>query len=468
MLSIRRLLPTLALCSALCGVTAGPALASHGQITFAEAPTELLNPRAREAAFAKLQTLGVRALRVELYWHSVAPSPNSSRRPNFDATNPANYNWGQWNPLLAEAKALNWQVLLTVTSPVPKWATAGHRDMLTRPDDLQFRQFMTAVGRHFGSEVALYAIWNEPDHYRFLRPQWNADGTPASPRIYRGLFQAAYAGLQAAGIANPKVLMGETAPGGETRINPREGLLKLVAPLVFLRGVLCLNSHYVMSSGCGLLPAYGYGQHPYTKPAGPFYEPQQEDVTIGVLPRLTRALDLAARAHAIRAHLPIYVSEFGIQSTPNATLGVSLAQQAEYDAISERVAFENPRVAAFSQYLLKDDPVSRGGDVGFQTGLETYAGRPKPLYAGFRLPLTVSRRRGGFALWGLVRPAMQATTVTVQVERPGSGGFHTLKVLSTNAAGYWTSSSTTAGSRWRVQWRSPTGVLYTGPPIRAY
>ena len=36
-------------------------------------------------------------------------------------------------------------------------------------------------------------------------------------RIYRSLYQAGYAGLQAAGIASPKVLIGETAPEGETR-----------------------------------------------------------------------------------------------------------------------------------------------------------------------------------------------------------------------------------------------------------
>jgi len=467
--SIRRLFCALLICSALGGATAAPAVASHGQLTFFEAPTQLLDPGMRGPAIAKLQALGVHALRVQLYWQAVAPGPKSSRRPNFDATNPANYSWGQWDPLLAEAKALNWQVLLTVTSPVPKWATAGHRDTVTRPDDLQFQQFMTAIGRHFGSEVTLYSIWNEPDHWRFLRPQWNANGTPASPRIYRGLFQAGYAGLKAAGIASPKVLMGETAPGGETTINPRAGMLKLVAPLVFLRGALCLNSSYVMSRSCKTLPAYGYAHHAYTNASGPFYNPPgQENVTIGVLSRLTRALDLAARAHAIRAHMPIYLTEFGIQSKPNRTLGVSLAQQAEFDAIAERIAYENPRVASFSQYLLTDDPLSSAGAVGFQTGLETSRGTAKPLYFGFPLPLTVSKRGRGFALWGLVRPATGATTVTVLVEPRRSRGFRTLKRVLTNGAGYWALSSTTQGSRWKVQWRGPGGVLHTGPPIRAH
>src|SRR5207244_7020753 len=113
---------------------------------------------------------------------------------------------------------LNWQVLLTVTAPVPKWATAGHRDYITRPDALQFEQFMTAVGRHYGRFASMYAIWNEPNIPGWLHPQFNANGTPASPRIYRGLWQSGYAGLKAAGIAAPKVLFAETAPFGVTHV----------------------------------------------------------------------------------------------------------------------------------------------------------------------------------------------------------------------------------------------------------
>ncbi len=80
---------------------------------------------------------------------------------------------------------------------------------------------MTAVARHYGSAVSVYSIWNEPNHPAFLLPQLNSNGTPASPRIYRGLFQAGYEGLQAAGLAHPKVLFGETAPTGYVTVNVR-------------------------------------------------------------------------------------------------------------------------------------------------------------------------------------------------------------------------------------------------------
>ncbi len=305
-------------CLALACLGAGEAVASHGQTVYFEASTDLINPSTRAAAFAQLQHLGVKALRIELYWREVAPDANSATKPNFDATNPASYNWSQYDPLIIEAQRLHWQVLLTVTSPVPKWATSTHRDSVTHPNEVDFEQFMTALGRHYGSQIGLWAIWNEPNHPAFLQPQFNSHGQPASPRIYRALFQAGYNGLKAAGISSPKVLMGETAPTGSDTVTRREGPLHDVAPLAFLRGALCLNAHYRKSGSCGSLPAYGYAHHAYTTAAGPSYKPPGADnVMIGVLSRLSRALELAASAHEIRSGMPIYNTEFGVQSKPN-------------------------------------------------------------------------------------------------------------------------------------------------------
>jgi hypothetical protein len=194
-------------------------------------------------------------------------------------------------------------------------------------------------------------------------------------------------------------------------------------------------------------------------------------VTISVLSRLTRALDLAARAHAIPRGLPVYLTEFGVQSKPNKYLGVPVSQQAEFDAIAERIAYSNPRVASFSQYLLKDDPLSgsgAAGGVGFQTGLMYANGSRKPLYLGWPVQLVVSKRGRGFSLWGLVRPAAGSTKLTVLVQPPHSRRWRKLKVVTTNGSGYWAFNSSTRGSSWRVQWRSPRGAAYNGPPIRAY
>ncbi len=466
---------------------ASRALASHGQITYFEAGNDLLEAESRAHVFAQMEHLGVKALRVELYWEAVAPGPGAARKPNFEATNPAAYDWGQYVPVLAEAKRLGWPVLLTVTAPVPRWATSnGKAPYVTRPDDQDFEEFMTAVAREFSSEVSIYSIWNEPNHPAFLMPQFNANGTPASGRIYRGLYQYGYKGLQAAGIARPRVLFGETAPTGwdnvksllrsPNRKEKEDALLHEVAPLAFMREALCLNAKYQRSGLCSELQMAGYGHHAYTEASGPYYvPPEHDDVMIGSLSRLTNALNLAARAHAIPANVPIYLTEFGIQSYPNKQLGVPVAQQAEYDAIAERIAWENPRVAAFSQYLLKDDPLGgppgasvHGGTVGFQTGLEYYSGQPKPLYYGWPIPLTVTKVRGGVALWGLVRPAGGATKVTVLVQARGSKRLRTLTTLTTNSLGYWSLRSSTPGEYWRVRWTSSQHVSYEGPSIRAY
>jgi hypothetical protein len=484
MFRFRTLLISTLACAALGAACAGTAAASHTQAMFFEAPRDLVevSSATRAKTLTQLQSLGVKALRIELDWAAVAPGAHSTKKPNFQATNPASYNWGVYDGLMFEAARLKWQVLLTVTSPVPEWATSTHKDKsgVTRPNDADFREFMTALGKHYAGFVSLYAIWNEPNHPAFLQPQFNSRGLPESPRIYRGLFQAGYEGLQAAGEAKPKVLMGETAPVGADSLSRREikerGLLHDVAPLAFLREALCLNSKYHKASTCGMLPAYGYAHHAYTTGAGPFYKPSGADnVTIGVLSRLTGALQRAEAAHAIPAHTPIYLTEFGIQSYPNREFGVSLAKQAEYDAISEKIAWENPRVTAFSQYLLRDDPLGgpagssvHGGYVGFQTGLETVNGTRKPLYFGFPVPLVVAKHGHGFSLWGLVRPTTGATTLKVLVQPKGSSKYRTLATVHTNSLGYWALNSSVQGSHWRVSWRSPAGVAYNGPPIGAY
>ncbi len=476
------ILPILLGCGVFGALASAPvtttALASHGQAVYFEGSTDLLTASTRPHAIVQLQALGVKALRVELSWYDVAPGQKSATKPNFEATNPASYSWGEYDALINEAQRLHWKVLLTVTSPVPRWATSNKQaPYLTSPDDLDFEQFMTAVARHYGSKVSLFSIWNEPNHPAFLRPQFNSHGQPASPRIYRGLYQAGYAGLQAGGLAHPQVLMGETAPFGYDTVNVhREGVLHDVAPLAFLRGMLCLNNHYKKSGSCGPLQAVGYAHHAYTLPAGPYYRPPEaDDVTIGVLSRLTNALDKAARAHAIPAGLPVYLTEFGVQSVPNRELGVSLSQQAQFDAIDEHIAWSNPRVAAFSQYLLKDDPLGgragssvNGGFVGFQSGLEAVAGKPKPLYYSWPLPLTVTKHGHGYSLWGLVRPATGSTKLTVLVKRRGAHAYRTLKTVRTNSLGYWSLSSSTQGVAWRVRWVSPSGVKYEGSPIAAY
>jgi hypothetical protein len=446
-------------------LAAAPAHASKGQEVTFEAPRDLFNPDQREAAFSEIDSLGAHALRVVLYWQDVAPDAASRVKPKLDMTDPASYDWSKYQPVLDEAKARGWTVQVTASGPVPRWATNGARDNTTRPSPNEFRMFMTALSKHFGAEVTRWSIWNEPNHPQVLQPQYDSKHRPTSPKIYRGLYAAALRGLADAGDTKP-VLMGETAPTGTG---------KDVAPLTFLRGALCLNDNYKKVGGCGKLRVDGYAHHAYTNRKGPLFKTTKpNDVMIGVLPRLVSALDKAAAAGVVDKKLPVFLTEFGIQSTPDPFFGVSLQRQAEYRSYSERIAYYNSRVAAFSQYLLTDDRPIEGKSAaekysGFESGLRTSAGKAKPALAGFRLPLVAKKTAGStkVSLWGLARPTKAATDVIVQ-QRDG-GSFKDLKKVTTDAHGYWTLSATLGGAKreWRVQWTDATGKQFTGPATRA-
>ena len=458
---LRRALPVTVLAALLAAV---PAHARPSQEVTFEAPRDLLVDSKRDAAFTELGSLGVRALRVVLYWKDVAPEPDSRVEPKFDETDPGGYDWSKYQPVLDGAKQRGWKVQLTISGPVPRWATNGARDNVTRPSPNRFRKFVTAVAKHFGDQVTRWSIWNEPNHPDFLGPQFDARHRPASPKVYRGLYAAALRGLQDAGDAKP-VLMGETAPVGTG---------KVVAPLTFLRGALCLSNAYKKQGKCQNLRVDGYAHHAYTTRKGPFFRPPSPNsVTIGVLGRLTSALDKAAAAGVLAKKLPVYLTEFGIQSTPDPQYGVSFQQQAEYRSYSERIAYYNSRVAAFSQYLLTDDEPIKGVPAiarygGFESGLRTSTGKVKPALAGFRLPLVAKRHGGRIALWGIVRPATGAAKAVVQ-QRDGGGSWRTLATVTTNARGAWTrTASDHKGREWRVRWTAPDGTTYTAPPTRAY
>ena len=192
---IRSLLLSLLTSALLAGVLApGQALASHSQLTFFEGSSDLLEASTRPHAIAQLQALGVHALRVELYWEAVAPAASSASKPNFEATNPASYAWGQYDALLAEAKRLHWPVLLTVTAPAPRWATSNHTaPYVTRPDDQEFEEFMTAVGRHYarGGLAVLDLERGQPSRFpdAAVEVQRHARLAVHLPRALRGRLQ---------------------------------------------------------------------------------------------------------------------------------------------------------------------------------------------------------------------------------------------------------------------------------------
>jgi hypothetical protein len=450
----------LAVLSAALGAPAPTAHAGRNESSLFEAPRELMSDDAalRAKTLDEVQGFGVSWVRVVLYWRSVAPGARDWRVPGADLSDPGAYDWARYDRAIDELLARNLKVLLTVSGPVPDWATRSRHSRTMHPSPRQFATFMTAAGRHYGARISHWSIWNEPNHPDFLGPQYSR-GHAVSPKIYRSLFLAGERGLRASGNGGDTVLMGETAPVGTSHVVP---------PLTFLRGALCLAGSYHRRGSCGRLGADGYAHHAYTHGA-PWYRPRsRNDVTIGVLGRLNHALARAGRTGAIRRNMPIWLTEFGIQSKPDPYVGVSEQRQAEFRSISELLAYRNPRVRVFSQYLMRDDAPRSGSRrqrySGFESGLRHSNGRAKRAYEGYRLALVAKRGYSRVFLWGVVRPHHGRDVLTIQYRGRHGGRWRTLKRDRTDMRGVWsTTTRSVPGRRYRVAWRG-----HHGPPTRVY
>jgi hypothetical protein len=180
---------------------------------------------------------------------------------------------------------------------------------------------------------------------------------------------------------------------------------------------------------------------------------------------MTRALGRAARSGATVGRLPIYSTEYGVQTRP-AERGVGLHRQALYLAISEFLSWRNPRIRSYAQYLLRDDPPRYV--YSFTTGLERHRGAPKPALRAF--PLTLLAKRSGarrLRIWGHVRPGTGPYRVVVSHRRRG-GRAHVLRTVRTNRDGYFSFATRfRRGHRWGASCVLPGGRRLAGPYLPA-
>ena len=185
-------------------------------------------------------------------------------------------------------------------------------------------------------------------------------------------------------------------------------------------------------------------------------------MTLGVLSRLERALDRAGKAGAIPRGLPIYLTEFGIQSRPDRIQGVSFAKQAAYLSIAEHMAYVNPRVRSFSQYLMSDDRPRASAlnkYAGFESGLRTNKGKKKPAYKAFRLPLAVEN-------YGAHRRPLGARA-PVPRRRRASGSRSTRRARRAGASSPTSRRRAPASTRCARRTARASATASSGPPPAA-
>ena len=455
-----------------------PAAASAGtrQESILQDDTVLLNGNPGPT-LDQLQGLGVTTVHTLVFWDKVAPSPTSARRPSGDLSNPNTYSGAAWAPydaLVRAASARGMQILMTPTGFTPRWAACKRHPVRYRncqPNPKLYGQFVTAISKRYSGSfrdasgqtlprVKRWSFWNEPDQIGWIYPQRKGRAI-VSAKYYRDLVYAGTAALRKTGHRRDQVLLGETAP--TARGNSTD-------PTTFLRALFCMDARghrlrhgkIAKLQGCNKfkrLTASGFAHHPYnTSAVGPaLRKPRGKgDITLAVLGRLTRVLKLGAKAHAIKRNLPVYFTEYGIQSNPpNPLYGVSLSQQAAYLNQADFTAYRNRSVRAVSQYELVDDPASTGV---FTTGLILKNGVQKPSYDAYRLPIWVTKKHSRVSIWLWVRPAA-GRSQQVQIQHDTGSGFQTVATKTTNSRGFATVSQS-GGGKWRFAWTAPNGTTY--------
>ncbi len=114
---------------------------------------------------------------------------------------------------------------------------------------------------------------------------------------------------------------------------------------------------------------------------------------------------------------------------------------------------------------MRDDLQRKGVDRfgGFESGLRLANGKKKLSYDGFRLPLVADLKgKSKASIWGLVRPATGATTVTL--ESRDKGGWKRIGDLKTNAGGAFKKTVSYRKKReYRVRWKG-----FASPPTAGY
>src|SRR3954447_20517308 len=187
----------------------------------------------RDKALAELDAIGVDVIRTNLLWSQVTAGANSRTRPPGDPY--ATAGWQRWDALVAGARARGMAVQITLTGPLPLWAShcggAARIRRTCKPSVTEYGRFVTAAAKRY-PQVNRWSIWNEPNQSGWLYPQTEA------PWRYRALAYEGIKRLRANGHARDQILLSETAPlGRRTGSRAKRSL----APGAFVRGVLCID-----------------------------------------------------------------------------------------------------------------------------------------------------------------------------------------------------------------------------------
>ncbi|MGH3133185.1 MAG: cellulase family glycosylhydrolase [Gaiellaceae bacterium] len=329
--------------SALATLTAPPAMAAERMwVGFHDDPSfRWVNNRMKRIQSSA--DAGSTIMRLLVQWNLAAPRRPAEPSNPFD---PA-YVFDDVDEAVRTAQQTDQEVMLTI-SGTPRWANRGRNPNVMPRRLRDFTNFARAISSRYSGRfegypfVRFWSVWNEPNLNLFLTPQFNARGRSVAPANYAKLYAAAYKGIKA-GNRRAKVAMGETSARGRDRRRPN--VSDTHSPGKFAELVAKAN---------GRLKFDAWSHHPY--PFNPNSKPSQKvrwpNVSLASLPRFNAELKKFFK----RKNVPIWVTEYGHQTKPQDTFGVSYARQAAYIRQSINMARKLPFVEMFIWFVFQDDP----------------------------------------------------------------------------------------------------------------
>ena len=442
MASIARITPLLAvLVAALAAAaTAQPrASATNGPpLRTAVMDPALASPADFGVAASRIRAAGATAVRLNVDWGAIAPG--AARSASFDATDPEDptYRFAPLDALVKRAAAAGLEPILSVFG-APAWATTGRKkraqDGPTQPSPKAYGDFATALSRRYSGNVdglprvRWFQAWNEPNVSLFLMPQFSG-GAPYSPVWYRRLVNAFSDAVHSVHPDNLSIA------GGLSPFTVRNLAVQTVAPLTFMRKLLCLSAAKVPRATCHERVRFDvWAQHPYTS-GGPTHQAANpNDVSLGDLAKIRPVLTAARSAGNLVSRSPaqFWVTEFSWDTKPPDPHGVPLALHARWTA-EALYRMWSAGVSLVTWFTLRDQPLATSD---FQSGLyfrgPTLArDRAKPSLLAFRFPFVAYRAPGAVQAWGRTPTSAPGR---VLIERSSGRGWASIGALTADRTG---------------------------------
>jgi len=427
----------------------------------------------RAARLKEARELGADVVRIFVGWRDVTRGDfRSTTKPSIDRTSPDSYEWSRFDTAFDAAKTAGMRVLVSISSPIPYWASEQPQHCIDReatapsenartwcswkPDVREYAMFVTALGRHLRvSRRAPWAVtmWNEPNASFFLADDGNSPGVATDDRHARGIryrrlwFAGRKALRKTAGVTT-RVFFGDLANGVTTP-----------AHWTTFHHSLCMpdpadpaGSKLPCPDRARKVYASGIAYHPYAQDAAE---------TANAIKAIEEKTDAASAAGRLSAGRLIYLTEHAFLTkglvagkaadglgAPDRT--VTPEEQAIYMNRVDHFVYDDPRVRSVAQFLLRDQ-----GDGGWESGFRyndvidlanPRIDEKKPSWFAYRMSIDVMRVDADtIEVFGVARSCKYG--FTLQGATAGDPtSFHSMQTFATDELGWAKRKVASAGN----------------------